>query len=206
MNRCSSLILAIGIVFILNSMVFAQGYDSSNVIKEGLLGAGTGAIAAGTSGGSAGKGALIGAGTNVIGGALLDVLTGSNKRQSRDTSYSQDDEYYEYEEEPEPSSSGASKIIGQGLVGAGTGAIAAGTSGGSAGKGALIGAGTNVIGNALLDTLTGSEKKSVKKRPIKRQPPPPTQGQVQEEKTPSKKIIRKYDEKGNLVSEEEIYP
>ena len=43
-------------------------------------------------------------------------------------------------------------------MGAGTGALAAGASGGSAGKGALIGAGTNVIGSAVLDTLTSSSQ------------------------------------------------
>ena len=48
------------------------------------------------------------------------------------------------------------KILKEAVVGAGVGAIASGASGGSAGKGALIGAGTNVIGNALVDTLTSS--------------------------------------------------
>ncbi len=49
------------------------------------------------------------------------------------------------------------KILKEAVVGAGVGAISAGASGGSAGKGALIGAGTNVIGNAVLDTLTSSQ-------------------------------------------------
>ena len=53
----------------------AQDEYNKKVIKQGILGAATGAIAAETSGGSAGKGALIGAGTNIIGGALFDVLT-----------------------------------------------------------------------------------------------------------------------------------
>jgi len=48
---------------------------SNKVLKEGLLGAATGAIASSASGGKAGKGALIGAGVNVIGGALLDTVT-----------------------------------------------------------------------------------------------------------------------------------
>ena len=59
------------------------------------------------------------------------------------------------------------KVLKQGLMGAGVGAIASGTSGGNAGKGALIGAGTNVIGSALIDTLTTS------------QTPPQPQPQVQ---------------------------
>lgn len=59
-------------------------------------------------------------------------------------------EYYTQDEQNK-------KIIKQGLVGAGVGAVASGASGGSAGKGALIGAGTNVIGSALLDTFTASQ-------------------------------------------------
>src|SRR3989338_2004117 len=61
--------------------VYTQSQPSSQdeynkkIIKQGLLGAATGAIAAEASGGKAGTGALIGAGTNIIGGALLDVLT-----------------------------------------------------------------------------------------------------------------------------------
>src|SRR5258706_515035 len=70
--------------------VFANGQDYSGnedpnkkILKQGLLGAGTGAIASGASGGNAGKGALIGAGTNVIGGALLDTLMGSGQQQQQ---------------------------------------------------------------------------------------------------------------------------
>ncbi len=58
-----------------------QDEQSKKIIKEGLVGAGVGALAAGTSGGSAGKGALIGAGTNVIGNALVDTLTSSQSSQ-----------------------------------------------------------------------------------------------------------------------------
>lgn len=63
------------------------------------------------------------------------------------------------------------KILKEAVVGAGVGAVAAGTSGGSAGKGALIGAGTNVIGSALIDTLTSS-------------PPPQPQVQYVQEVSP----------------------
>ncbi len=52
----------------------AQQKSGRSILKEGLLGAATGAIAADQSDGKAGKGALIGAGTNVVGGALLDVI------------------------------------------------------------------------------------------------------------------------------------
>ena len=49
--------------------------SNSDILKDGLLGAATGAISAEASGGKAGKGALIGAGVNVVGGALLDSIT-----------------------------------------------------------------------------------------------------------------------------------
>lgn len=57
--------------------------DSRGILKEGLLGAATGAIASSASGGKAGKGALIGAGVNVIGGALLDTVTAPSQPQQQ---------------------------------------------------------------------------------------------------------------------------
>lgn len=206
-------ILLIGLL--LTSAACGQDEDQTrNVLKQGLLGAGTGAIAAGTSGGDAGKGALIGAGTAVIGSALLDALTTPSQPQRR-SAPPQDEEYYytdepeAYYEEPPPQESGSTKILKQGLVGAGTGAIAAGASGGKAGQGALIGAGTAVIGNALLDTLTqpSQQRKGKVYRKIPKQKVQNVQ--VQEETAGSeggrKKVIKKYDENGKLVSEEEIY-
>lgn len=195
------------------SSIYAQDDDSTRqILKQGLLGAGTGAIAAGTSGGKAGQGALIGAGTAVIGSALLDSLTGPSHSQRR-RAPPQDEEYYyadepeEYYEAPPPQESSSTRILKQGLLGAGTGAIAAGASGGKAGQGALIGAGTAVIGNALLDTLTQPEEQRRGRvyRRIPRQ-----KVKVQEEEAVGtegsrKKIIRKYDESGKVVSEEEIY-
>jgi len=66
----------------------AQGQDYSGnedpnkkILKQGLLGAGVGAISAEASGGKAGTGALVGAGTNVIGGALLDTLMSPSQPQ-----------------------------------------------------------------------------------------------------------------------------
>lgn len=53
--------------------------DSVAVLRQGLLGAGTGAIATAASGAKGDRiwqGALIGAGVNVVGGALLDMITG----------------------------------------------------------------------------------------------------------------------------------
>jgi len=67
-------ILSICMVLALTVPGFAAGKSNRNILKEGLLGAATGAIAADQSDGKAGKGALIGAGTNVVGGALLDVI------------------------------------------------------------------------------------------------------------------------------------
>ena len=52
---------------------------SSDLLKEGLLGAGAGAVgglASGAKGGDVWKGALAGAGVNIIGGALLDSISG----------------------------------------------------------------------------------------------------------------------------------
>src|SRR5437867_12290033 len=87
------------------------------------------------------------------------------------------------------------KILKEAVVGAGVGAISAGASGGKAGKGALIGAGTNVIGNALLDAITTP--------PQPRYAPYVNQGYVYNQ--PQRKIIRKYDSDGNVVSEEEVW-
>lgn len=218
------------IAVILTSLAYCQDDDETtrNVLKNGLLGAGTGAIAAGTSGGNAGKGALIGAGTGVIGGVLLDAITTPSRPAARrrvaapppqDDYY--DDQGEEYYEEAPPQESGSAKVIKQGLLGAGTGAIAAGASGGNAGQGALIGAGTNVIGSALLDMITkpSPQPRRVYRRAPRQQPvvaaqqravtAPQQNVQVQEESAGPeggrKKILKKYDESGKLVSEEEIY-
>jgi hypothetical protein len=241
-------LLAIFVSIILSaffvSACYCQDDDTTrNILKNGLLGAGTGAIASGASGGNAGKGALIGAGTGAIGGLLLDAIT-APPRQSASRGYSRQaapapvaDEYYDdqeadyYYEEPPPQESGASKAIKQGLLGAGTGAIAAGASGGNAGTGALVGAGTGVIGGALLDTITqpAPQPRRVYRRPAPRQTqyqqqPYQQQYQPQYQQTTQvpksniqmseepagpeggrKKILKKYDENGKLVSEEEIY-
>jgi hypothetical protein len=208
------------IIFMAASLGYCQEDDSTrNVLKQGLLGAGTGAVAAGASGGNAGQGALIGAGTNVIGGALLDAIsTPSRPAPTRYAPAPQDDYYdqggqeeYYYDEPPQESSS--SKVIKQGLVGAGSGALAAGMSGGNAGKGALIGAGTNVIGSALLDAITtpAPQPRRVYRRPAQPQSQPqryaPAPAATQDTSTEGtrKKIIRKYDDAGKVISEEEIY-
>lgn len=52
---------------------------SSDILRQGLLGAGAGAVggaASGARGGDVWKGALAGAGVNIVGGAILDSITG----------------------------------------------------------------------------------------------------------------------------------
>ncbi len=223
-----AVISAMGFSFF-NSQAFAASSGSLDILRQGLLGAGTGALSAGASGGNAGKGALIGAGTNVIGGALLGFLTDSGSGPSQQVSYVQP--YYQepvvqpvvvqqsvYQPQPvyaqpapvysynQPQMDSNKQLIKQGILGAGTGAIAASASGGNAGKGALIGAGTNIIGGALLDVLTG---------PSAQQSAPVYYGSQQTYGQPvyspttvnptlQKHIIRKYDASGNIVSEEEV--
>ena len=210
-------------VSLLAAQAAADEDSSRNILKQGLLGAGVGAISASASGGKAGKGALIGAGTNVIGGALLDTLTGPAQPQPQQVQYAQpapvyvqqnpqyvqNQPVYRQEAQPvyvqqgpayyqPPQEDPNKKILKQGLLGAGTGAIAAGASGGNAGKGALIGAGTNVIGGALLDTLTGPSQSQP-------QPQPAYYQQPSQYPQPKKKIVRKYDSDGHVVSEEEVW-
>jgi len=221
MRFITSITILLLVMFVAAGAVYCQDDDSSRqILKQGLLGAGTGAIAAGASGGKAGQGALIGAGTGIIGSALLDALTGPPASSRRAAPPPQDyyyaDQPEEYYQEP-PQESTSQKVLKQGLVGAGTGALAAGMSGGKAGQGALIGAGTTVVGNALLDMLTTPPQQRTGRVYRRIQPPPPQQApmqmqqqntHVQEEQTVEggkKKIVKHYDASGKLVSEEEIY-
>jgi hypothetical protein len=76
----------------------------------------------------------------------------------------------------------------------------------------LIGAGTNVIGGALLDSLMGGSpqpqqqvqyvQQPVYQQQYQQQPYPSYQ---QAGTQPKKKIIRKYDNDGNVISEEEVW-
>jgi hypothetical protein len=210
-----------------------QSYSSSSedpnkkIIKSGLLGAATGAIAAEASGGKAGTGALVGAGTNVVGGALLDTITAPSQPAPQPvqyvqapaptyaassypvqttTTYRQDPVYTAQPVyyQPPPQEDPTKKILKQGLLGAGTGAIAASASGGKAGKGALIGAGTNVIGGALLDMLSGPSQ-TAQPQPVYYQQAPAYPSSSYSSSQPKKKIIRKYDSDGNVISEEEVW-
>ncbi len=195
MKKFIMLILTLMLATYLTASSYAQDDVATKVLRSGLLGAGTGAISAGMTGGKAGKGALIGAGTGIIGSILLDAITGPPARQPRyeEDEYDSRDDLDEYYEAPREDPT--RKILKDGIVGAGTGAISAGVTGGKAGQGALIGAGTGIIGNALLDTIT---KPSTQRRGKRYRRPP----KVREE--PRTKIIRKYDENGNLIYEEII--
>lgn len=60
--------------------------SSSDILKQGLLGAGAGAVggaASGAKGGDLWKGALAGAGVNVVGGALLDSMSGEKVQNTQ---------------------------------------------------------------------------------------------------------------------------
>jgi len=88
------------------------------------------------------------------------------------------------------------KIIKQGLLGAATGALAAEASGGKAGTGALIGAGTNVIGGALLDVLTAPQSQPQQTQYA------PYVAQWNQQNPNTNRVVRKYDSNGNIISEE----
>jgi hypothetical protein len=238
MNIKKISIISAATLFVFLAANASYGVDdgTKNVLKNGLLGAGTGAIASGASGGNAGTGALIGAGTGAIGGALLDAITAppASSGPSRRSAPPQQSQYYDdqdnyddgqeyYEEEP-PQESAGSKVIKNGLLGAGTGALASGMSGGNAGKGALIGAGTGALGGMLLDMLSqpSQPKRVYRKAPVRQQPQQVVRTQQSQQVvrvqqpgdeeadttgtgTSRKKIVRKYDDTGKVVSEEEIY-
>jgi len=73
------ILMVVSCVLLAGWCVDAYAADSGIIIlRQGLLGAGTGAVATAATGGrgdAVWKGALIGMGVNVVGGALLDVLT-----------------------------------------------------------------------------------------------------------------------------------
>lgn len=74
------IVILIATFVLTSSLCYAAGKkSSSDLLKEGLLGAGAGAVgglASGAKGGDIWKGALAGAGVNIIGGALLDSISG----------------------------------------------------------------------------------------------------------------------------------
>lgn len=82
------LILSLVAIFALSSPIesFAQQRGATDILRSGLLGAGAGALggaASGADGDDWWKGALAGAGVNIIGGALLDVIGGGSTQPAR---------------------------------------------------------------------------------------------------------------------------
>ena len=79
MRKTAIIVAAIVGVALIAPRGWADEETAKKILKEGLLGAGVGAVSSAASGGKAGKGALIGAGTNVVGGAVIDLLTGGGR-------------------------------------------------------------------------------------------------------------------------------
>jgi hypothetical protein len=82
----------------------------------------------------------------------------------------------------------AQKMMREGLSGAVVGGVASAASGGKLGKGALIGAGTGVAAGLLTDYLQNR----------------PAPGQAGGNFEPQRRVVRRYDENGNVVGEEEF--
>jgi len=85
-------------------------------------------------------------------------------------------------------------IIG-GLLGGGIG-TAIGSAYGKAGTGALIGAGVGAVGGTIVGASQADSKKSKEAPPLKEEPPKGAKIK--------KKVIREYDENGNVISEKEV--
>jgi len=68
------------------------GMLGNPVVRNGLMGAATGAIASSASGGKAGKGALVGAGVGIAGGLLADMFSGHSQTQSSQADVSNQEE------------------------------------------------------------------------------------------------------------------
>ncbi len=82
---CCILFIALFIFCAVGQCVYADS-GSSDILKQGLLGAGAGAVGGAASGGKGGdiwKGALAGAGVNVVGGALLDSISGEKVKEEK---------------------------------------------------------------------------------------------------------------------------
>ena len=79
MKKLMFVLMILAIFVAVTSVSHAAGKTSSDLLREGLLGAGSGAVgglASGGKGGDVWKGALAGAGVNIVGGALLDSISG----------------------------------------------------------------------------------------------------------------------------------
>lgn len=94
-TKVFAVIMVMAVLALFSADYAAANSSSSDILKQGLLGAGSGAVggaASGAKGGDIWKGALAGAGVNIVGGALLDSLSGEkvSNTQSVDSSTSRD--------------------------------------------------------------------------------------------------------------------
>jgi len=108
---------------------------------------------------------------------------------------------YSGEVEQEKKSSGGNEaltgaVMG-GLLGAGLGA-AIGSASGHAGTGAAIGAGAGAVGGTLIGASQASKKQEGSSYPEDTETKSPKNIKVK------KRIIREYDEEGNVISEKEV--
>lgn len=88
MKTLCVIVAMIMICSVVTPLAEADEQGAQKLLKEGLLGAAVGGIAAGASDGDAGKGALIGAGTNIAGQAIMGALS-SPSSQTATTTQSQ---------------------------------------------------------------------------------------------------------------------
>jgi len=94
MKRLVCGVMVLGFVAMLVLPAAAEEDATRKVLKQGIVGAATGAVVAKESDGKAGKGALIGAGTTVVGGALMDVLMPEQKTAPAAAQYPQQQPVY----------------------------------------------------------------------------------------------------------------
>ncbi|MBU1128240.1 MAG: hypothetical protein KJ995_00785 [Candidatus Omnitrophica bacterium] len=76
--------------------------NSSNILRQGLLGAGAGAAGSAAGGGNAGTGALVGAGVNILGGALLDSIGDDGASGERQQAQYQQQQQQQTQYQPHP--------------------------------------------------------------------------------------------------------
>lgn len=111
-----------------------------------------------------------------------------------------------YAEEEDRNSNTASSALGSavmgGLLGGGLGA-AIGSASGNAGKGALIGAGIGAVGGTLVGASRESNRRAREESEIATQGPVVEKGATQGMKV-KKRIVREYDDQGNIISEKEV--
>ena len=79
MQMRQTYVTIVAVLAFMTPRVWADDETAKKILKDGLVGAGVGAVSSAASGGKAGKGALIGAGANVVGGAVVDLLTGGGR-------------------------------------------------------------------------------------------------------------------------------